>query len=106
MARNVVVDLSNVLTEINKGNESVAKTLAKMRAGGVTLYYDQQGFREAVTNNPQALEGTANAQTSREFGIVLAPQDKAQGWYEFYALNSANGKDAVVQDGGYVQTES
>ncbi len=103
MARNVLVDVSNLLTNINKGNEAAAKEMVSMRASGVNLFYDEQGFRESVTNNAQAIESQANRQTLEDLGFKPAPVGANGRRFEFHALNSAGGNAATIQDGAGFQ---
>jgi hypothetical protein len=87
MGRNVLVDVANVLTNVNNGHEPLAKTLKQMRDGGVTFYYDDQGYREAVTNNPRQMEGEANRQTLLDLGFKPAPQGNPEFRADFHTLN-------------------
>jgi len=99
MGRSVLVDISNLFNSINRGNQAAAQQLIRMRDSGVTLYYDQQGYNEAVTNN--ALHGAANRQTLQDLGFQQAPSGSAALRADFYALNNiaTQGRSATIQDG-------
>src|SRR5271169_5971611 len=103
MARNILVDISRLFNSISKGNQVAAQALIAMRDSGGTLYYDQQGYMEAVTNN--SLQGAANRQTLDDFGFQLAPNGDAALRADFYTLNNlaTQGRSATIQDGaGFV----
>jgi hypothetical protein len=100
MARNILVDIANIFTAINKGNQTAAQQLLALRSGGATLYYDQKGYDEAVTNNR---DGAANRQTLQDLGFQLAPPGSPALRADFATLNSISGRRTTIQDGASFQ---